>query len=83
MGLLAEDIAKDQVFLRLFIEEVPHRDLGKYWAQTMEAGKGRLFEGGISEMETLLEGFFPHRMTISDACLTNADSIWFHKHFYL
>jgi hypothetical protein len=26
---------------------------------------------------------FPYYMEVSDACLTNADSIWLHKHFYL
>jgi hypothetical protein len=34
-------------------------------------------------MHLLLEGFFPHEMVISDACLTNAESIWVYKHFYL
>lgn len=28
-------------------------------------------------------GYFPRRFVVDDACVTNASSIWFHKHFYL
>ncbi|MBD3883293.1 hypothetical protein IFO70_16115 [Phormidium tenue FACHB-886] len=31
----------------------------------------------------LPDGYFPHHLTIRDACLTNAEAVWFHKYFYL
>lgn len=31
----------------------------------------------------LPDNYFPHRLTIRDACLTNAEAVWFYKHFYL
>jgi hypothetical protein len=80
---LAEDIDEGHRLLRLFLEEVPRRELLDYWKQLMKAGKGRLFEGGADEMKMLLADFFPHQMQLTDACLTNAEFIWFHKHSYL
>jgi hypothetical protein len=32
---------------------------------------------------TLPVDYFPRAFTITDACVTNADFVWFHKHFYL
>jgi hypothetical protein len=80
---LAEDINQGGAVLRLFLEETPRRELLDYWKGVMKNGKGHLFEGGVDQMRILLEGFFPHDLAISDACLTNARFIWFHKHFYL
>ncbi len=31
----------------------------------------------------LPNNYFPHRFVIGDACLTNAQAVWFFKHFYL
>jgi hypothetical protein len=80
---LDEDMGKNQILLRLFLEEVPRRDILEYVKEMVKTGKGQLFDGGAAEMEQLLDGFFPHEMAVIDACLTNAASIWFHKHFYL
>jgi hypothetical protein len=78
---LDEDIGKNKLFLRLFLEEVPRRKGTEYLEELTKAGKRDLLKGGLAEMERLLDGFFPHEMAVSDACLTNADSIWFHRHF--
>jgi hypothetical protein len=83
ISTLDEDIGKNQFFLRLFLEEVPRRKSTEYLEELTKAGKRHLLKGGVAEMELLLDGFFPHEMAVSDACLTNADSIWFHKHFYM
>jgi hypothetical protein len=80
---LDEDIGKNQSFLRLFLEEVPRRKGTEYLEELTKAGKRHLLKGGVAEMERLLDGFFPHEMAVSDACITNADSIWFHRHFYM
>ena len=78
---LDEDIG--QSLLRLFLEEVPRRSGAEYLEELTRAGKRHLLKGGVAEMEQFLDGFFPHEMAVADACLTNADSIWFHKPFYL
>jgi hypothetical protein len=83
LGELAEDINQGRSVLRLFLEETQRRELLDYWKGLMRDGKGHLFEGGVDQMKILLEGFFPHELAISDACLTNAPFIWFHKHLYL
>jgi hypothetical protein len=83
IGELANDIDRHQALLRLFLEEDPRRELVEYWKEMISAGKAHLFGVGLPEMEGLLEGFFPHEMCVSDACLTNADFVWFHKHSYL
>ena len=62
INFLDEGIGENKTLLRLFLEEVPRRDLHEYLTEVMKAGKGRLFEGGVAEMESLLEGFFPHEM---------------------
>lgn len=31
----------------------------------------------------LPNNYFPHRLIIRDACLTNAEAVWFYKHLYL
>jgi len=80
---LYDEITQSQVLLRLFIEEDPRTPLLEYMNETMRAGKGHLFSGGIAEMEALLEGFFPHKMVVTDACLSNAGFVWFHRHFHL
>ena len=84
VAFLGDDIAKGKASLRLFIEEVPHRDLIDHIKALMTSGKGHLLEGSAEGMSTILEDFFPHKMAITDACLTNAPGyIWLHKHFYL
>jgi hypothetical protein len=81
---LAADLDKHQTILKAFLQALPRQDLLDYIKDTMRAGRGHLFfESGIGVMEALLENFFPHEMVITDACLTNADLVWFHKHSYL
>jgi hypothetical protein len=80
---LTDGIDRGETVLRLFFEALPRQELIEYLKEMMRAGKGHLFEGGVPEMELVLEDFFPHEMLVTDACLTNAAFIWFHKHFYL
>lgn len=37
---------------------------------------------GRERLGLLLPGFFPREFTVKDACVTNSDFVWFHKHFY-
>lgn len=69
--------------MRLFLEASPREDLADHLKSLLRAGKGKLLLGGVAEMNVLLADFFPYVMAVSDACLTNADFLWFHKHSYL
>lgn len=82
---LQADIQPEQVFLRLFLNEQPPRDLKEYFTQLVSNGKASLLRrsGGAEALDPLLEGFFPKLFMITDACYTNAERVWFHKHFYL
>jgi hypothetical protein len=40
-------------------------------------GKGRHWLGELPQ------DYFPRSFEVQDACVTNADFVWFHKHFYL
>lgn len=74
---LAEDIAKKQTLLKLFLESdsiVP-----KYVSARMSYEAIRELLDNL----TLPAEYFPQEFVITDACLTNAGFIWFHKHFYL
>src|SRR6266436_1926062 len=62
---LDEDIGKNQIFLRLFLEEVPRRKSTEYLEELSKAGKRHLLKGGVAELEQLLDGFFPHEMALA------------------
>lgn len=74
---LAQDISKNQTFLKLFLTGQPvleARNLEQMSAQTAR----RFFDN-----LTLPSDYFPQTFRVVDACFTNASFVWFHKHFYL
>jgi hypothetical protein len=73
---LAEDLAKEQTLLKLFFRG--EAGVAIYLAQDLP------IEEKVKYMEspTLPPGYFPQVFTATDACFTNADFVWFHKHFY-
>lgn len=77
---LTNDLTKDTTLLKLFLEGEP----------AVDKLHGKLpLEAKVKEMLELLahpdrlSSYFPQHFTITDACLTNAGYVWFHKHFYL
>ena len=71
LELLQDDLELNQVWLLLFMEG------GKPAGRTGDYGQ---------EAQAVLrvpEGYLPRPFSITDACITNADAVWFFKHFYL
>ena len=85
---LQEDIDKNEMVLRLFLEKRPG-GLGdpEYLKQQVVSGRLqeilRANEAGEEAFERVVQDCFPGDFTVSDACLTNAEFVWFHKHSYL
>jgi hypothetical protein len=85
---LREDIDKNEMVLRLFLEKRPG-GLGdpEYFKQQVVSGRLREIlranEAGEDAFERVVRDCFPGDFTVSDACLTNAEFVWFHKHSYL
>jgi len=85
---LQEDIDKNEMVLRLFLEKRPG-GLGdpEYFKQQIISGRLqevlRANEAGEEAFGRVVRDCFPGDFTVSDACLTNAEFVWFHKHSYL
>ena len=83
---LQEDIDKNEMLLRLFLEKRPG-GLGdsEYFKQQVVSGRLqeilRANEAGEEAFERVVRDC-PGDFTVSDACLTNAEFVWFHKHSY-
>jgi len=83
---LEEDVARNEVLLRLFIENKPKE------FDDPEYVRGLVLDGRVQRimkasadgdvLRRLVDEHFPGYFIVSDACITNADFIWFHKHFY-
>src|SRR6266404_4446149 len=81
---LREDIIEQRTVLKVFLNEQPKRDMKQYIAHLFSTGKAELLNGGSTgSLDPLLENYFPKTFEVADACLTNAEFIWFHKHFYM
>ncbi len=85
---LSEDIGKNQTLLRLLLEKRPGRAKElEYIKQIVLSGRFQEIlqasEAGEEHFRRVVDSCFPDDFTISDACLTNAEFVWFHKHFYL
>ncbi len=82
---LDQDIDKNETLLRLFLEREPGRT-GTFerMKEMLESGKAkRIFKANEADYWVMADECFPHEFVITDACLTNAGFVWFHKHFYL
>lgn len=70
LGHLVEDVSKNMTVCRMLLNSTHPRDWDK--------------NNRIMALELRLPfGYFPQVFVIGDACITNAKSVWFHKHFYL
>lgn len=77
---LQDDINENKTVVKLFLEERPKRDLKASFLAMASSGKMEsVSAGGVDS----LDHYFPKMFEVVDACLTNADFIWFHRYFYL
>lgn len=65
---LTEDLATNKVFIRLFLRGAPA------YEDVRESLRG---------IPALPPQYLPRLFAIADVCVTNAESVWFHKHFYM
>lgn len=77
--LLYEDIERHETLLRLFLEGPDPNHMKNLFA----SGRGKALFEGDETFENCVKDYFPGKFTVADACLTNADCVWFHEHFYL
>jgi hypothetical protein len=85
---LTEDLDKNQAVLRLFLEKRPGNfgDPEYLKRMVLSGGAGKMLRALNSEGEEFkraVDGCFPTDFSVSDACISNAAFVWFHKHFYL
>ena len=71
LGYLAEGISEDATWLKLFLRSVAQ----EFVASRPEQARGAAYRDEVVPV--------PMRFRVVDACLTNAPSIWFHRHFYM
>lgn len=67
---LAEDVSKNMTVCRMILNRSNPREWNK---------NNRMME----MIASLPSGYFPQIFVIRDACITNSEFVWFHKHFYL
>lgn len=85
---LQGDIDKNETLVRLFLERKPGEYLDPGYVKSLVTS-GRMkaileaSEAGEEDLRRIVNQDFPADFTVSDACLTNAGFIWFHKHSYL
>lgn len=84
---LQDDIDKDETLVRLFLERKPGEYHPGYVKSLVTSGRMKAIleasEAGEQDLRRIVNPDFPADFTVSDACLTNAGFIWFHKHYYL
>ncbi|MBE9229693.1 hypothetical protein IQ264_30275 [Phormidium sp. LEGE 05292] len=67
---LAEDVSKNMTVCRMILNSSHPRE----WDKNNRR---------MAMTASLPSGYFPQIFVIGDACITNALSVWLHKHFYL
>ena len=73
---LQKGINEQHTLLRLFLEERPKRTLKERLTSSRQLGSD------LSDGVDVLDNYFPRTFEVVDACLTNSNFVWFHKHFY-
>jgi hypothetical protein len=73
LEMLADDVDEGLTLCRIILESQSSREF------TERARYNSL----TSPVLILPNNYFPHRLTIRDACLTNAENVWFYKYLYL
>ncbi|MBZ5530062.1 MAG: hypothetical protein LAO20_01405 [Acidobacteriia bacterium] len=86
---LVQDTQAGHEWLKVFLDLWPAR---KAVTEFMEAVKKAqrnpvpgqdAFSVAFEQLLREVEGLFPAQFRIRDACITNSDFVWFHKHFYM
>ncbi len=73
LEMLADDIDEGLTLCRIFLE-----------SQSARSFTERVRDNVLDWPLLILPNkYFPHRLAIRDACLTNAQNVWFYKYFYL
>lgn len=86
---LVEGLPEEKEWLLVFLELDPRGDpfMERFHARqrAIEAGVApeEAYDVCLQEAVEALPTRFPAKFKIIDACITNSDFIWFHKHFYL
>jgi hypothetical protein len=78
VGDLAEDLAEDRCMVKLMLRDGLSNE--EHWEPLREE---RNATGSMPKTLRIRAGYLPREMTVVDACVTNACSVWFARHFYL
>lgn len=84
-----EEMIEHGCFLRLFLDSKWSADsMMRYWDATQRERARGLSEDlaiayAIESLEKQMRGWFPVTFTVTDACLSNSDSVWLAKRVYL
>ena len=70
LGELAEDVSKNITVCRMKLNSTHSREWDDTWRRNAVTA-------------SLPLSYFPQLFVIKDACITNAQFVWFHKYFYL
>lgn len=70
LGELAEDVSKNITVCRMKLNSTHPREWDDSWRINASTA-------------SLPISYFPRLFVIQDACIANAQFVWFHKHFYL
>ncbi len=76
---LANDLAENRTLLKLFLRG--ESGILRYLRQLPEEIRDQE-SMKIPENFELPANYFPHSFLLTDACVTNANFVWFHTHFY-
>jgi len=84
---LIQDAKQGTEWVKVFLDIWPRRNaLMEYMQALMKAQQDRIPNPSASAFSKLMDEadqMFPSQFQISDACITNSDFVWFHKHFYM
>jgi len=84
---LVQDAQVGHEWLKVFLDVEPRRDsMAEYLHVYQEAEQAGAKDASSTAYDRLLrqvDSLFPSRFRIRDACVTNSDFVWFHKHFYM
>jgi len=84
---LVQDTQVGHEWLKVFLDVEPRRDfMAEFmnaYREADQAGAADAFSAAYDRLSREVDGLFPSRFRIRDACVTNSDFVWFHKHSYM
>ena len=72
LSFLAEDIDRNKTYIKMFVESSKPRSRQTKWQHFKSFS-----------INKLPPNYLPQQFIIKDACVSNSDSVWFHKYFFL